>query len=245
MSRVCIFGATSAIAEAVARLYAAQGAELLLCGRDEQRLSAIASDLKVRGARDCKIQQYDAADMDAQSAAAEQAWQAYNGLDVVLIAHGTLSDQMACQQDDAVARRELDINFVSAVALLTPLANQFEKQGFGSIAVISSVAGDRGRQSNYLYGSAKAGLSAFLSGLRNRLHHCGVQVLTIKPGFVDTPMTAHLDKGALWAQPEQVAKQIHKAIGGSRSVIYTPGIWWAIMLIIKHIPEVVFKRLNL
>jgi decaprenylphospho-beta-D-erythro-pentofuranosid-2-ulose 2-reductase len=140
---------------------------------------------------------------------------------------------------------EISTNGLSVVALLTLVANQLEQQGHGAIAVISSVAGDRGRQSNYVYGSAKAMVSAFLSGLRQRLAKKGVHVITVKPGFVDTPMTAHLPKGPLWAKPEQVAKDIRRAIDKGQRIVYTPGFWRFIMLIIKHIPEFVFVKLKL
>jgi short-subunit dehydrogenase len=164
---------------------------------------------------------------------------------VVLIAHGTLTDQAKAQADAAYALQEVDTNGLSVISLMALAANQFEAQQRGSIAVISSVAGDRGRQSNYVYGSAKALVSAFASGLRQRMAKCGVQVLTIKPGFVDTPMTAHLPKGALWAQPDQVAKDICSAIDKKKHILYTPGFWRIIMLIIKHIPEFVFVKLKL
>jgi len=130
------------------------------------------------------------------------------------------------------------------ISLLTHLGNRFEQQGFGSIAVISSVAGDRGRQSNYVYGSAKAMVTTFTSGLRQRLYAKGVSVITIKPGFVDTPMTAAFKKGPLWAKPEHVAAAIVATERGAGEY-YLPRFWWAIMMIIKNIPELVFKRLSL
>ena len=144
-----------------------------------------------------------------------------------------------------VTLQEFQINLVSVVSLLTLLANYFEKQGKGCIAVISSVAGDRGRQSNYIYGAAKGGLTIFLQGLRNRLSKAGVCVLTIKPGFVITPMTENFKKGFLWAQPQQVAKAIVSAIRRRKNVIYVPWFWRWIMLVIRNIPENVFKRMSL
>ena len=141
--------------------------------------------------------------------------------------------------------KEIDINGLSVIALSTRLGNIFEAQGRGSLAVISSVAGDRGRQSNYVYGAAKGMVSLFLQGMRNRLSRKGVQVLTIKPGFVDTPMTAALPKGALWAKPEAIANGIVRAIERERDEVYLPGFWWMIMAIIRHVPERVFKRLSL
>jgi decaprenylphospho-beta-D-erythro-pentofuranosid-2-ulose 2-reductase len=164
----------------------------------------------------------------------------------VLIAHGTLSDQCACESSVEGLRREFDVNAVAAMSLLTLLANRFEQRKAGTLAVISSVAGDRGRQSNYVYGAAKAALSTFLGGLRQRLAKSNVDVLTIKPGFVDTPMTAAIaNKGALWATPERVAAGIVRAIDRRRSVVYLPGFWRGIMLVIRTIPEPLFKKLKL
>ena len=141
--------------------------------------------------------------------------------------------------------REIDNNGLSVIALCTLLGNRFEAQGSGSIAVISSVAGDRGRQSNYVYGAAKGMVTRFLQGLRNRLAKENVQVLTIKPGFVDTPMTAAFKKGALWAQPADVARGILAAIDKGKDEVYLPGFWRLIMLVIRHIPEFIFKKLSL
>ena len=149
------------------------------------------------------------------------------------------------EQDYAYTEQALRTNFLSVVSLLTPIANQLEKQHYGCIAVISSVAGDRGRQSNYVYGAAKGALTIFLQGLRNRLQAANVCVLTIKPGFVDTPMTADLKKGALWAKPESVAKGIYRAIKRRKNSVYLPWFWWPIMMVIRHIPEPIFKRLKL
>jgi len=131
------------------------------------------------------------------------------------------------------------------MSLLTHLANYFETQKAGTLAVISSVAGERGRQSNYVYGAAKGAVSIFLQGLRQRLDKSGVHVLTIKPGFVDTPMTKELKKGLLWADPQAVAKLIHKGVAAKKSIIYTPGYWALIMAVIKAIPERLFKKIAL
>ena len=143
-------------------------------------------------------------------------------------------------------RQEIETNALSVINLLTLLANHLEKQQHGVIAVISSVAGDRGRQSNYVYGAAKGMVTLFLQGLRNRLTKVNVDVVTIKPGFVDTPMTAAFDKnGPLWARPEQIAKGIIRAMQKGKDEVYLPWFWWGIMLIIKHIPEIIFKRMSL
>jgi decaprenylphospho-beta-D-erythro-pentofuranosid-2-ulose 2-reductase len=137
------------------------------------------------------------------------------------------------------------VNFTATAALLTLIANRFEAQRHGTIAVITSVAGDRGRQSNYIYGAAKGGLVVFLQGLRNRLHHAGVSVVTLKPGFVDTPMTAHLPKNFLFCSPRRAGRAIHRAIEARRSVAYIPWFWRPIMALVTILPELVFKRLRL
>jgi short-subunit dehydrogenase len=245
MRKILIVGATSAMAEACARLWAQRGDQLFLAARNAAQLQSLADDLKVRGAQRVGSMVFDATHLDQHATLLAQATRAMDGLDTVLIAHGTLSDQTRAQSDVDYALSEIAINGTSVVALMTLAGEQLAKQGRGAIAVISSVAGDRGRQSNYVYGSAKALVSAFASGQRQRLAKHGVHVITIKPGFVDTPMTAHLKKGALWAKPEQVARDISAAIDKGRTIVYTPGFWRLIMLIIKHIPEFIFIKLSL
>lgn len=245
MHKVLIVGATSAIAEATARLFAGAGDAIFLVARRADRLEAVAQDLKVRGATAVGSRTMDINALDDHAAMLDEAEAALGGLDTVLIAHGTLPDQAACQTSVETMLEELRTNAVSTIALLTLLATRFEAQGGGSIAVITSVAGDRGRQSNYVYGTAKAAVDTFLEGLRQRLHKSGVQVTTIKPGFVDTPMTAAFAKGALWAKPDAVARHIHRAIARGVDVAYVPPFWRAIMLVIRGIPRRVFKRLKL
>lgn len=245
MQKILIVGAASAIAEAAARQWAGRGAALFLVARNAAKLEAIAADLKVRGAAAVSTHVMDATDTAAHAAMLDAALAALGGLDVALIAHGTLPDQKACEASVELTLREIDNNGLSVIALATRLANLLEAQGRGTIAVIGSVAGDRGRQSNYVYGAAKGLVARFLEGLRNRLAKAGVQVLTVKPGFVDTPMTAAFPKGALWAQPEQVARGIVAAIDRRKDEVYLPGFWRLIMLVIRHIPERIFKRLSL
>lgn len=245
MKRVLILGATSAIAQACARLFAARGDALALVGRNAERLEAIAADLKVRGAGEVTTRVQDLNDLAAHDALISDVQTALGGLDVALIAHGTLGDQKACEQDFAQAEQELRTNFLSAASLLTVLANRFEAQRSGALAVISSVAGDRGRQSNYVYGTAKAALTAFTSGLRNRLAPTGVSVLTVKPGFVDTPMTAAFPKNRLFVGPDRIAQGIVRGIDHGKDVIYLPGFWRLIMFLIRSVPERLFKRLKL
>ena len=245
MKKVLVIGATSAIAEASARIWAARGASLFLVGRRAARLEMIADDLRVRGAATVGCYTLDCCEVAAHAAMLDAATGALGGLDVVLIAHGSLPDQRACEASVDLTLREIDVNGVSVVALATRLGELFAAQRSGSLAVISSVAGDRGRQSNYVYGAAKGMVSLFLQGLRNRLAKQGVQVLTIKPGFVDTPMTATFPKGALWARPDAIARGIVRAVERGADEVYLPGFWRLIMLIIRHIPERVFKTLSL
>lgn len=243
MQRVIIIGATSAIAEATARRYASRGAALFLIGRDLARLDAIAADLRIRGAQAVTTSRLDVNDTAAHAAMLDAAWSALGGIDVALVAHGTLPDQARCEQSVDHAMQEFATNGTSTIALATAIAPRLASGS--TLAVISSVAGDRGRASNYLYGSAKAAVSTFLSGMRQALAPRGINVLTIKPGFVDTPMTRDFKKGALWAKPDSVARGIVSAVDKRRSVAYLPGFWWGIMFVITHIPEFVFRRIKL
>jgi decaprenylphospho-beta-D-erythro-pentofuranosid-2-ulose 2-reductase len=246
MQRIVIIGATSAIAHAAARLWAAQGAALFLVGRNAARLEANAADLRVRGAAGVTTHVMDATDDAAHPPMLAAAIAAMGGIDIALVAHGTLPNQRGCETDLARLRAEIETNGVSVCLLSQLFANHFSAQGSGALAVIGSVAGDRGRQSNYAYGAAKGLVARFTEGLRNRVAKAGVQVLLIKPGFVDTPMTAEFEKeGLLWAQPEAIATGILRAIEAKRDVVYLPWFWRWIMLIIRHIPERVFKRLSL
>ena len=242
---VLIIGATSAIAHETAKLYAAEGAHLFLAARNAERLDTIAEDLKVRGAGAITMHVYDLADLTHHESLVEQAISALPSLDIALIAYGVLGDQREAERNFAQIQQLLRVNFESVISLLVPIANHLEDKGAGTIAVISSVAGDRGRQSNYIYGTAKGALNVYLQGLRNRLTPAGVQVLTIKPGFVDTPMTADFQKGALWVGPDSIARGIHRAIAKGKREVYLPFFWRGIMAIIKSIPETLFVRLKL
>lgn len=245
MKKILILGATSAIAEATAKRFAQKGAILYLLARNQERLVSLASDLKIRGATSVHYAEFDANNFGRHADILIRAISKMGGIDIVLIAHGTLSDQKACEQSPEQTLLELNTNMNSVILLLTHLANYFEKQQQGTIAVISSVAGDRGRQSNYVYGTAKGALSIFLQGLRNRLHKRGVQVLTIKPGFVVTPMTASFKKGPLWASTDAIAMGIERAIDNKKDEVYLPSWWFFIMLIVKSIPEKLFRSLSL
>lgn len=244
MRRVLIVGATSAIAEETARRFAANGDRLFLVARNAEHLQTIAADLRLRGAHEVHTAVFEATDYETHADLVTSVEKALNGLDVALIAHGTLPDQSACQQAFEQTQTEFAINTLSVISLLTPLANHFQEIRHGILGVITSVAGDRGRQSNYVYGSAKGCLNIFLEGLRHRLARYGVTVLTIKPGFVDTPMTKDFTKGVLWASPATVAQDIYRAVEKRRSVIYTPWFWRWIMLVIRLTPKFFLHKTN-
>ena len=246
MKRILVIGATSAIATACCRLWAEQGHEFFLVARDAEKLQQTAQDLEARGAKSVNSFTMDVLDTPQHALMLQQCISTHRQIEIALVAHGTLPDQAACEQDAELALQEFSINGSSVISLLSLLAEQFTLQRCGSLAVISSVAGDRGRPSNYLYGSAKAAVSAFCEGMHARLFKIGVHVITIKPGFVDTPMTQGLAlPKALVVPPEYVAKQIVSAINNKKAVLYTPRFWALIMLIIRSIPNFIFKRLNL
>ena len=245
MRRVLALGATSAIVAETLRCFAADGDSLMLVGRSLEKLERVALDLKAHGASAVHSIAADLADSAAHRGLFVEIEKLFPTFDTVIIGYGSLPDQKICQREASLAEQAIRTNFLSAVSLLTVLANCLEGRVGSVIAVITSVAGDRGRQSNYVYGCAKAGLSVFLQGLRNRLSCQGVCVLTIKPGFVDTPMTGGLKKGLLFASPESVGRGIYNAICRRRDVVYLPWYWCIIMLIIRHIPEPIFKRLKL
>ena len=246
MRNLLIIGATSAIAEATARRFAATGTRFYLVGRNTERLAAIAGDLEIRSGQPVVHESLNLDQIDQHPALLEQVSQTFGGIDIALIAPGTLPDQNACQQSVTATLAAIHTNALSVISLATLLGNLFEERGRGTLIAISSVAGDRGRQSNYVYGAAKGMVSLFLQGLRNRLNSQGVQVITVKPGFVDTPMTAAFEKkGLLWAQPDQIAQGIVAAVERGRDEVYLPWFWRWIMLVILHLPEGVFKRLTL
>lgn len=243
MTNVLIIGATSAIAQATARRFAADGARLFLVGRSKGKLKAVRDDLRVCGAAEVQTYALDLTEIDKHAAMIDAAKEALGTLDAALIAHGSLGDQAASESLVSEALREWETNCTSVIALLTLLANEFERQRHGTIAVLSSVAGDRGRRSNYVYGAAKAALNVYLDGLRGRLSKAGVAVVTIKPGLVDTPMTAGVRKNFLFASPERVARDIHRATVRGTPVVYTPAFWRYVMLLLRAIPEPIFRKL--
>ena len=237
---VVVIGATSAVAPAAIRLWAARGAALVLVGRNQDALDRVAADARVRGAASVSTHAGDLADLVFIESLCATTTPA-----VALVAHGSLTDSAHAETSAEYLDYELTLNFVSAAQWAQRLALACERAGGGTVVAISSVAGDRGRGSNHAYGAAKAGLTAFCSGLRARMATRGVHVVTVKPGFIDSPMTAHITKkGALWATPEAIAEGVLKAIDRQRDVVYLPGFWALIMLIIKHVPERIFKRLK-
>jgi len=245
MRHIMIFGATSALAEATARHFARDGCRLFLVARDTGKLEAVADDLRVRGAEQVETRVQDANETGRHAELIERCVASLGGLDAVLVAHGVLPDQRACEESFDAARRSLETNLLGTLSLLTHVANHFEARRGGTIAVLTSVAGDRGRRSNYVYGAAKAAVSTFLQGLRGRLHPSGTRVITLKPGRVATPMTAGMKPGALWSTPERVGRGIHRAMIRGREVVYLPWFWRYLMLVLRLIPEGIFKRVRL
>jgi len=245
MSNVLIIGATSAIATAFARQCAANNDRLFLVARNTERLAMLVDDLQVRGAAAVASEVLDVTCLEQHTAVLTAATGFLRVLDVALIAHGSLPDQQACEAEPSALQQALQVNANATMNLLALLANRLQSQHCGTLLVISSVAGDRGRASNYVYGAAKAAVSAFASGLRNRLYRENVRVITVKPGFVDTPMTASFSKGLLWAQPDAIARGMQRAIDKQHDVVYLPAFWRPIMWLIRLIPEGIFKRLSL
>jgi short-subunit dehydrogenase len=239
--KVLILGATSAIAQAAARVWAKRGAELFLVARNGGRLSAVADDLRARGGKALTLAQ-DLNDSSQHEALVENALMAMGSIDVVLVAQGLLGDAEARDSDPDAAELILRTNLVAPVRLLTLLSPRL--RAGACIAAISSVAGERGRAKVGVYGASKAGLDSFLSALRQHLRGRGVRVLTVKPGFVDTPMTAGMKKNFLFTSPAATGRGIVRAVDRGRDVVYLPWYWRFVMLIIRAIPERIFKRLS-
>lgn len=243
-----VLGATSRIARAISQTLAAPGTDFVLVARDGEELERCAADLRIRSGCRVVTQRFDALDFASHSKWVEEWCQLAGGApDGVVLAFGHLPDPEQARTDAAEASRTIAINFTSAASLLTLLAARMADRGDGWIVGISSVAGDRGRQSNYVYGSAKAGLTTYLDGLRSRLQPLDVHVLTVKPGFVDTPMLRSQMAGPsrMIATPERVARDIERALRRRRNTLYTPWYWRIIMLVIRAIPEPLFKRMKL
>jgi NAD(P)-dependent dehydrogenase (short-subunit alcohol dehydrogenase family) len=245
--RVIVLGATSAIAIATARLYAEQQrAHILLAGRQERRLLEVAADLRARGAGVVETAACELADpADAHRQFGEWVSR-LGGVDHVLLAYGLLGEQAAAENSQQVAADILAVNFTSQALWALAAAAVLEGQGHGALVVFGSVAGDRGRRSNFVYGAAKAGMTALVEGIAHRFASKGPRAVLVKIGPTITPMTAHLErKGPLWASPEQVARTIHASASRGGPVVYAPRRWRFIMSIIRHLPAVLFNRVNI
>ena len=241
--RIVIIGASSAIAEHCARLWVSEAADFLLVGRDLSRVQRVADDLRVRSPHSAiETVQIDFLDADAISSLAQQAGQ--SPIDIVLIAHGDLPVQQSCEQDIHVAEAALQINGVSPALFAEAFAKQLAQQRRGTLALIGSVAGDRGRKANYVYGAGKGMVERYAQGLQHRFAYSEIKIVLIKPGPTATPMTAHLPAGGL-AAVDQVARAIVKAIEAGKPVAYVPAKWQLIMLIVQHLPRWIFHKLNI
>jgi short-subunit dehydrogenase len=245
--RIVIIGATSVIAEHCARIWVQkQPADLTLVGRHETRLERVATDLKARSPQsELRVMQADFLDTKAIDDLTQKIV-ALGNVDVVLIAHGSLPEQTDCQEDLKACREALDINGISPVLYAEAFAKHMAKANHGTIALIGSVAGDRGRKSNYIYGAAKGLITRYAQGLQHRFARTAIKVILIKPGPTETPMTAHLKgKGAKLAAVDEVAKLIVEGIEAGKPTIYAPGKWWLIMMIIRHLPAIIFNKMNI
>ena len=242
---VLILGATSAIARSAAGAFAAKGYSLYLAGRDREELERLASDFRLRYQVEVGCGLFDAEDYESHAAFVERVLDEAGELKGVLLAFGYLAEKRLAESDPKERVAMLARNLIGAVSLLEPLAARLERQRSGFVIGISSVAGDRGRQSNYIYGAAKGGFTIYLQGLRNRLFHAGVRVVTIKAGFVDTAMTYGMPGLFLVASPEYVGSRIVRALERGSNVAYIPWFWRCLMLVIRLIPESLFKRLKL
>ena len=246
MERIVILGATSEIAQHAQRILARGKKEMLLVARSAERLRSVAADLRVRGAKQVIEYTADLADISQHAQLVSFVMENFPDFETVLLAYGSLLPQEKCRHSVDLSMREWHTNFTSAASLLTLFADVLEQRGSGCLAVITSVAGDRGRSANYVYGAGKAGLNAFLEGLRGRLYRSKVRVLTIKPGPVRTPMTSEMEQGNLFAEPAEVAADICAALeSGQKETLYTPAYWRYIMAAINLVPETIFKRLSI
>jgi decaprenylphospho-beta-D-erythro-pentofuranosid-2-ulose 2-reductase len=245
--RIVAIGATSLIAEHCLRQWLAAGpVDVTLVGRDRHRLERVAADLEVRSPKSgIRTMQVDFLDPEAIRRTVE-AIVSQGDVDIVLVAHGSLPEHSDCQSNLEICRQALEINAVSPVLFAEAFAGPMEKANRGTLALIGSVAGDRGRKSNYVYGAAKGLVSRYVQGLQHRLAGTGVKVVLIKPGPTDTPMTAHLkEKGAKLAPVEEVAAQVVRAIERGKPTVYAPGKWQIIMLVIMHLPAFIFNKLDI
>lgn len=244
MKAIAIFGATSGIAQATARLWAAKGVPMVLVARNPQKLAAVADDLRARGAKQIDTVTVDLDACEGHGTLWRKVREYQPALDGAFIAWGDLGQEQKAQVEAKSAQAILHTNFNAPVSLLTTMVSDFEKQGHGQIGVITSVAGDRGRKSLYVYGSAKGGLQTFLSGYRARLRGKGIYVHDLRVGLTDTQMTKHVKRGPMMASPEKVARGILCAFRKRKPVAYVPGRWRLVLFVVRMLPEAIFWRLN-
>ena len=245
---VLLVGATSAVARVLAQRLASRGCNLVLAGRNREELDAIASDLEIRYQCRVRVELVDARKVHEHADFVDRAMNGLNEpLQGAILCQGVLHDQQLAGQNWSLAEEMIEVNLTGTISLLNLLADRFSTLGRGYLAAISSVAGDRGRQSNYIYGATKAGLNAYLDGLRNSLYSRGVHVITIKPGLIDTPMTRGIGKmpGPLTTTADRVARDIDRAIRRRKNTLYTPWYWRWIMCVVRSTPEWIFKRLKM
>lgn len=244
--KIVIVGATSAIAEQCARLWAQDAGQMVLVGRDAARIERIAQDLRVRGPQaDISIVTTNLVDPAAIRQTVDDI-AASGAIDIALIAHGSLPDQEACQNDLHLNHEALTVNAASPALFAEAFARHMQQAGKGTLGIIGSVAGDRGRKSNYVYGAAKGLVTRYAQGLQHRLAKTAVKVVLIKPGPTDTPMTAHLKQsGAKLAGADQVAQSIVRGMEKGSAVVYAPAKWAVIMMVIRHLPRFVFNKMDI
>jgi len=240
---ILVFGANSAICHELLKLYARQGARYYLVGRNPQKLQAIADDLEARGGTVSGSTSYDFNEYQQHESCVLRARESLGLIDLAIVAHGSLPDQVECETSGTAVKTCMDDNFTSTAIIVQACARQLALQRRGTLAVVSSVAGDRGRKGNYFYGAAKAGIDALLQGLQGRFSGSGVKIVNIKPGMIITPMTSGMKHGPIWATAEAIAPAIYRAIAKGRKVCYVPGYWRLIMFIIRCLPTGVLARL--
>lgn len=241
--RILVFGALSSICTEVLKLLASHNAQFYLAARDEAKLTAQKDDLQCRGATVVGYESYDFNQWKHHEAVVGRAVDALGRIDTVIVAHGSLPDQALCESSADAMRVCMEDNFTSAAIIIQCCSAVLATQGSGTLAIISSVAGDRGRKSNYAYGAAKSAIDTLLQGLRARFTGSPIQIVNIKPGMIDTPMTQHMPHGALWSTPQAIAPKILRAITRGNGVYYVPGYWRYIMLVIRLLPNAILARL--
>lgn len=241
--RLLVYGANSGICHEILKLYARQEASFFLVGRNADKLAAVSEDLAARGGKVVGSASYDFKDWEQHEPTIARARDTLGDIDVAIIAHGTFPEQAETESSGAVTKACMDDNFTSVIVISQALAQQLAQQGRGTLAVLSSVAGDRGRKSNYTYGSTKAGIDAFLQGLQGRFAGTEVKIVNIKPGMTVSPMTAHMEHGLLWSTSQGIAPGIQKAITRGTPVYYAPGYWRLIMLVVRLLPTSVLAKL--